>query len=86
MTELPPSAFTWEKYCGKVGVSVTEIFKGLYTSHEELRSNVHVVGWCKADKIRIRQRDEGYVILVVLRGEDWSEECWCHVLDLPVEK
>lgn len=78
-TYLSPARFVWEKYCGKLGWATSQLVKDSYGCIPELLPDVRFVGWTWAKDIRIRQRDEGYVIMVEIDGED----TWFHVNELP---
>ena len=78
--KLAPSAFTWEKYIGKLGFATTDIFKNPYSGNPPiLKADVTYIGYCDASKIQIRQRSEGYVFMVIIDGE----ETWLHAMDFP---
>jgi hypothetical protein len=78
--KISPERFVWEKYIGKVGYAVCQVCDDAYTEPLKLNSDVTFVGWCEASRIRIRQRDEGYVIMVEMDGEDF----WFHTWALPI--
>jgi len=74
MNLLPPSRFTWEKYIGKLGIALSEVFSGTFPYSDRLRPEVTVIGFCPAKDIRIRSRPEGAVVMVELNGEEF----WFH--------
>jgi hypothetical protein len=79
ITQLPPSAFTWEKYFIKVGFTISEIFADPWKHPTKLCPEVTVVGFCPANTIRIRQRPTGFVVMLEREGEDF----WLHMDTLP---
>ena len=80
--KLSPERFTWEKYCGKLGWSIGQLITDPYSYYKNLKHiqpDVTLVGWCEANRIRIRSRAEGFVIMVEIDGED----TWFHCMELP---
>ncbi len=80
LNHISPERFVWEKYIGKVGFAVCQVCDDAYTEPLKLNSDVTFVGWCEASRIRIRQRSEGFVVMVEMDGEEF----WFHTLALPV--
>ena len=82
MNKISPERFVWEKYCGKLGWSVCQLLavNDPYGKGCKLNNDVTPIGYCEANRIRIRQRSEGFVIMVEIDGE----ETWFHVLELPL--
>lgn len=83
LAKISPERFTWKKYIGSIGYSVTQLMTNPYYSSFEgknrLISDVKPVGYCEASRIRIRNRNEGFVIMVEFYGED----IWFHVIEAP---
>jgi hypothetical protein len=77
--KISPERFVWEKYIGKVGWAVHQVCSDAYTEPLKLNPDVTFIGWCEASRIRIRQRSEGFVVLVEMDGEEF----WFHTLALP---
>ena len=82
MNKISPEKFVWEKYCGYLGLSISQLLKvnDPYGKGYKLHNDVTPIGYCEANRIRIRNRTEGYVIMVEIDGE----ETWFHLLELPV--
>lgn len=78
-TNISPERFVWEKYIGKVGFGVFQVTKDAYTEPLVLNDDVTFIGWCEANRIRIRQRPDGIVVMVEMDGEEF----WFHALTLP---
>lgn len=83
-TELSPSKFVWQKYCGRLGWAISQLMQNPYSSQLgklKLQVGVMFIGWCDASRIQIRQRPEGFVLMVEIDGE----ETWFHAMELPTE-
>ncbi len=69
--EMNPDSFTYDKYCGFVGISAYQIF-GL---DNKLSKEFVPLGWCDASKLKIRPRTG---IAIMLWSKEFKEELWCH--------
>lgn len=70
---LNPEKFSFELYVGRQAISYLEIYD---FSGCGLKPGVKLLGYCKADRLRVRPRTEGYAIMIEL--EDGTI-CWTHV-------
>lgn len=71
--KMNPDSFSWQKYCGQVGISVTQIFG----FEAKLSSDFIPLGWTDASRLSIRPRTDG--IAIMLWSKEFEEELWCHV-------
>ena len=87
--KLSPEKFIWEKYCGKLGWSACQLLSGRYyeTTECTLGEGVTYIGHCDANRLQVRNRAEGYAIMVEIEGK-WTdsgepEQTWFHSIKLP---
>jgi hypothetical protein len=74
---LDSTTFTWDNYCGTLGVSSIAIFD----SDDSLVNNrFSILGWCYADKLITRWKPKG--IAIKLWDQDEKQEVWCHISDI----
>jgi len=79
LNHISPERFVYEKYIGKVGFAVCQVCSDAYSEPLKLNSDVTFIGWCESHRIRVRQRSEGFVVLVEMDGEEF----WFHTMALP---
>ncbi len=79
MNEIPAIRFVWEKYIGKVGFAVCQCVNDAYATPLHLNPDVTPIGYCMANKLQIRNRTEGFAVMVEMDGEEF----WFHVGELP---
>ncbi len=72
--EISPSLFTWDKYCGRVGYSLSIIFDTI--NYCGISDDFICEGWCVANKIEVRPKSDGVVIM--LWHKENEEYTWCH--------
>jgi hypothetical protein len=73
--KLNSSLFTWDNYCGQLGFSVLKVFSD--TKNNIVNSDYILEGWCYANALQIRPREEG--IAIMLLDIESDEHFWCHV-------
>ena len=71
--EMNPDSFTWQKYCGQIGISVAQIFG----FEAKLSGDFTSLGWTDASRLSIRPKSDG--IAIMLWSKEFEEELWCHV-------
>jgi hypothetical protein len=71
--ELNADSFTWQKYCGQVGISVAQIFG----FEAKLSEDFVPQGWTDATKLSVRPKTDG--IAIMIWSKEFEEELWCHV-------
>lgn len=74
--EIDSSNFTWDRYCGVVGIPIISIFDNpaaLYNPQYK------AIGWCRADKLPVRPRSQGIAIMFIEKTDE--ELFWTHVSD-----
>lgn len=79
LNEIPAIRFTWDKYIGRIGFGVHQVCNDAYATPIRLNRDVFPIGYCKSDKLQIRQRTDGFAIMVSMDGEEF----WFHVNELP---
>lgn len=72
--KISSSRFTWDNYCGTVGLSSNLFWNYDKNSRHFKRRNFEIIGYCDAEELQVRKRD-GYAVLVYTEGE----EVWFHV-------
>ena len=80
INKLSPERFVFEKYIGKVGWAVSQVCSDAYSEKLKFNSDVTVIGYCEANRIRVRTRNVGFVVMLEMDGEEF----WMHVLNLPL--
>lgn len=73
---LDSTSFTWEKYCGVVGVSVIAIFD-YERAGNILNERFSCEGWCFANSLKVRPKSEG--IAIMMYDQEEQEQVWCHI-------
>ena len=73
--KLNSSLFTWDNYCGQLGYSVLKVFD--HRDNEIINSDYILEGWCYANTLQIRSREEG--IAIMLLNIESGEHFWLHV-------
>ena len=71
---LDSTIFTWQNYCGTVGVSVITIFDD---DNEILNPRFTCEGWCKSDSLIVKSRKTG--VAIMLWDKKLEEQVWCHM-------
>lgn len=78
---MNPSCFDFSTYCGTVGVNIFELFKdgGLNTFPPVINPKWTILGYCKAESLKVRPKDEGFAIMVETDEDDDILRCWFHL-------
>lgn len=91
MNALSPEKFTWDKYISKANFSLHDLLdaqslsagaENFYYGKPKLLPGVTLVGYAQANRILVRNRPTGFVIMVEKDGE----EVWFHVGQLPEDR
>jgi hypothetical protein len=83
--KISPEKFLFEKYGLRRGFSNADVFDWKVdvnrnpAGHSKLQPGVTLIGWCDANRLRVRPRTEGYAIMVEIGGE----EIWFHCDEHP---
>jgi hypothetical protein len=75
--DIAPENFTYERYCGKVGVSIDDLF--IFGKSFNFKKFI-VEGKCPGSKLPIRPRlnKDTYGLMVI--SKETGEYVWCHVI------
>lgn len=77
--QISSARFTWPLYIGQVGFAVSQVAQQPYEQPLRLNDDVVFLGWCKASELVVRQRDEGFAVMVEMDNEKF----WFHCTNLP---
>jgi hypothetical protein len=75
--KLDSTIFTWENYCGIVGISILRIFDRAEKSKNLFNPDFECRGWCYSDSLIVRSKDTG--ISIMLWDKNSKSDVWCHV-------
>ena|SRR5579864_3052092 len=76
--KLKPNRFTYDTFIVKVGYSLSQLLTNPYYVKGKtcaLQPNVIPIGYCKSNLLEVKQKNDGYTLMVSINGDNVWFQC-----------